>query len=336
MPTNLDLELQERLGHGSMTEVWKAFDPQLQRNVAVKLFHVDLLNDPDFMASYQNLPRVRAAKLTVSLRHPNIVRMHGFHITPPRESEKTLAYIVMDYIEGPTFADYLRDTSYRKEFPSASEVENLFASIAAAIDYAHQQGVIHGDLKPTNILLDTHNTSRHPMGEPMLTDFGISRLLETTTGARGRRELDMPFYISPEQARGRPANENPHISPALSAIIMRSLAKDPEERFPSAASLVTALSEALGVSAPETLGQPISSVDTMNGQAKLSSTESTRLSELAPPTVSSPPHVAAQSSPPSQDEQDTRTIKLPRAHFAARSSPQPSPSESSGQDVRAP
>jgi serine/threonine protein kinase len=160
MPTNLDLELQERLGYGSMTEVWKAFDPQLQRNVAVKLFQADLLNDPDFMASYQNLPRVREAKLIVSLRHPNIVRMHGFNITPPSESEKTLAYIVMDYIEGPTFADYLRDTSYRKEFPSASEVENLFASIAAAIDYAHQQGVIHGDLKPTNILLNTHNTHR--------------------------------------------------------------------------------------------------------------------------------------------------------------------------------
>jgi serine/threonine protein kinase len=379
MPTNLDLELQERLGYGSMTEVWKAFDPQLQRNVAVKLFQADLLNDPDFMASYQNLPRVREAKLIVSLRHPNIVRMHGFNITPPSESEKTLAYIVMDYIEGPTFADYLRDTSYRKEFPSASEVENLFASIAAAIDYAHQQGVIHGDLKPTNILLNTHNTSRHPMGEPMLTDFSISRLLETSTGALGRKELDMAFYISPEQAQGQPANErsdiyalgvmlyeictgtrpfqgdspaiirkeqvntlppppaqvNPHISPALSAIIMRSLAKDPAERFPNAASMATAHSEAFGDSAPESLSQPVSPADTMNGQANLSSTESTQLSELVPSTVSSPPHVAAQSSPPSQDEQDTRTIKLPRAHFAARFSP-PSPmSEGTGQDVRA-
>src|SRR5712691_3749483 len=212
----------------------------------------------------------------------------------------------MDYIEGPTFADYLRDTSYRKEFPSASEVTRLFASIAAAIDYAHDKGVIHGDLKPTNILLNTHNTSRHPMGEPMLTDFSISRLLETSTGALGRKELDIPFYISPEQAQGQPANErsdiyalgvmlyeictgtrpfqgdspaiirkeqvntlppppaqvNPHISPALSAIIMRSLAKDPAERFPNAASMATAHSEAFVNSAPESLSQPVSPAET--------------------------------------------------------------------------
>src|SRR5438270_14068389 len=116
-----DLELQERLGRGDLAEVWKAFDPQLQRNVAVKIFHADLVNDPDFMARYQNLPRVREAKLIVSLRHPNIVRMRGFHVTPPSKSESSLAYIVMAYIEGPTFADYLRDTSYRQAFPSATQ-----------------------------------------------------------------------------------------------------------------------------------------------------------------------------------------------------------------------
>src|SRR2546421_1009482 len=203
-----DLELQERLGQGGMAEVWKAFDPQSQRSVAVKVLHADLVNEPDFMTSYRNLPRVPEGKLIVSLRHPNIVRMHGFHISPPSESEESQAYIVMDYIEGSTFADYLRDTSYRKVFPSAREVEDLFASIAAALDYAHKQGVIHGDLKPTNILLDTHNTSRHPMGEPMLTDFGLRTLLETSTGALGRRERDMPFYISPKQAQGQPANED--------------------------------------------------------------------------------------------------------------------------------
>src|SRR2546423_466935 len=273
MPTDVDLELQERLGHGGMAEVWKAFDSQSQHFVAVKIFHDDLLNDPDFMASYQNLPRVREAKQIVSLHHPNIVRMHGFHITPPDESEKTQAYIVMDYIEGSTLADYLRETSYKQEFPFHSEVEDLFASIAAAIGYAHQQGVIHGDLKPTNILLDIHDTSRHPMGEPMLTDFGLRSLLGTSTGALGRQKPDLPFYISPEQAQGQPANErsdlyalgvmlyeictgtrpfqgdslsslreqqintmpippikvNPHISPALSAIIMRSQAIDPAE-----------------------------------------------------------------------------------------------------------
>ncbi len=306
--------------------------------------------------------------------------MHGFHITPPDESEKTQAYIVMDYIEGPNLTDYLRETSYKQEFPFHSEVEDLFASIAAAIDYAHQQGVIHGDLKPTNILLDTHNTSRHPMGEPMLTDFGISRLLETSTGALGRKELDMPFYISPEQAQGQPANErsdiyslgvmlyeictgtrpfqgnspasireqhistmptpptemNPNISPALSAVIMHSLAKDPAERFSEAASMVTALAEAIDISTSEILSQPVSPADTMNGQANLSSTESPQQSELVSSTVSSSPRVVAQSSPQGQNEQDPTTIKVPRTRGAAQSFPPPSLSESTGPDVPAP
>ena len=177
-PNRIDkYELQQSLGQNGITEIWKAFDKQAHRYVVIKLFHAQLKADPDFMTRFQ-----QEAQAIVSLRHPNIVRMHGFHITPPSESEKTQAYIVMDYIEGPTLADYLHDTSYKQEFPFHSEVEDLFASIAAAIDYAHQQGVIHGDLKPTNILLDTHNTSGHPMGEPMLTDFGLSRLLETSTG----------------------------------------------------------------------------------------------------------------------------------------------------------
>jgi serine/threonine protein kinase len=371
-----DLELQERLGQGGMAEVWKAFDPQLQRSVAVKILHADLVNEPDFMTSYRNLPRVREAKLIVSLRHPNIVRMHGFHISPPSESEKTRAYIVMDYIEGPTFADYLRDTSYRQAFLSAIQVEDLFASIAAAIDCAHQQGLIHGDLKPTNILLDTHNTAHNPMGEPMLTDFGLRTLLETSTGVLGRSEHDMPFYISPEQAQGHPATEhsdlyalgvmlyetctgerpfkgdspasireqqinavppppaqmNPHISAALSAIILRSLAKDPRERFPSAASMVTALAEALDISTSEIPGHPVSPVDTMNGRAHLSSTEPTLLPELVSSMVSSP-HVVARSSPQPQNEQDTTTIKLPRAPVATQIS---SLSKGTGQDAPSP
>ena len=102
-----DLELQERLGHGDLAEVWKAFDPQVQHYVAVKLFDADLLNDPAFMTFYQNLPRLPEAQRIVSLQHPNIVRLHGFHITPASEAEEALAYLVMDYIAGPTLAGTL-------------------------------------------------------------------------------------------------------------------------------------------------------------------------------------------------------------------------------------
>ena len=87
-----DLELQERLGHGDLAEVWKAFDPQVQHYVAVKLFDADLLNDPAFMTFYQNLPRLPEAQRILALQHPNIVRLHGFHITPSSEAEKPVAY----------------------------------------------------------------------------------------------------------------------------------------------------------------------------------------------------------------------------------------------------
>ena len=190
-----DLELQERLGRGGMAEAWKAYDPQLQRSVVVKIFHTDLLTDADFMTRFRNLPRVPEAKLIASLQHPNIVPMHGFHISPAEEAEETLAYVVTDYVDGPSFAEYLRHTSYQKAFPSAAEVTHLFASIAAPLDFAHQRGIIHGDLKPTNLLLDKHNTSRHAMGEPMLTDFGLSSLLGTSSGAFNGKELSVPFYI---------------------------------------------------------------------------------------------------------------------------------------------
>src|SRR5207253_1607133 len=129
-----DLELQERLGRGDMTEVWKAFDPQLQRNVAVKIFHADLLNDSAFMTRFWDLALSPEAQKIHSLHHPNIVQIHGFQISRSAESESPVAYIVMDYIEGPTCADYLRETSYRQAFPSAIDETGLFASIASAID----------------------------------------------------------------------------------------------------------------------------------------------------------------------------------------------------------
>src|SRR2546430_157628 len=132
-----DLELQERLGRGGMAEAWKAYDPQLQRRVVVKIFHTDLLTDPDFMTRFRNLPRVHEAKLIASLQHPNIVPMHGFHISPAEEGEQALAYVVVGYVDGPGFAEYLRHTSYQKAFPSAADVTHLFASLAATLDFAH-------------------------------------------------------------------------------------------------------------------------------------------------------------------------------------------------------
>ena len=84
--------------------------------------------------------------------------------------------MVMDYIQGGTLADYIRNTVRKGLFPSAADIVYLFTAISLALDYAHQKGMIHRDIKPANILLDTTATMGKATGEPILTDFGIARL----------------------------------------------------------------------------------------------------------------------------------------------------------------
>lgn len=293
-------ELQERLGHGGMAEVWKALDTQLQRYVAIKLLHTNLKEDPHFNARFEH-----EARLIASLHHPNIVQIHDFQIASS-EAEGTIAYMVMDYVEGQTLAEYIHHTSGQGNIPSPAEIVQLFTSISLAVDYAHQQGMIHRDLKPSNILLDKRNTLRNPMGEPILTDFGLARLLASPSfSTLTATQLGTPLYIAPEQATGQAGNErsdiyslgiilyeivtgtlpfqgdtpiavmyqhlntpppspvliNPNISPALVKVIMRCLAKDSALRFPSATSMVAAIAAALNVPVPASLGEPLNSVD---------------------------------------------------------------------------
>jgi eukaryotic-like serine/threonine-protein kinase len=297
-------ELRERLGRGSMAEVWKAFDTQLQRSAALKILHADLLNDSHFISRFQ-----REAQVIASLHHPNIVQVYDFHIARPPESESTFAYIVMDYVEGITLSEYIRNTSCMRKFPSPTDIVQLFTPLCIALDYAHQKGMIHRDIKPANILLDQHNTKHHPMGEPLLTDFGIATFMGVTSGTFSRMWLGTPLYISPEQAQGHPGNEqsdiyslgvilyeictgvqpfqgesmpaimlehintmptppdliNPNIPPALTHVILRCLAKDRAARFNNASILIASVTEALGIPLPAELSLPIQPQDVMNG-----------------------------------------------------------------------
>ena len=303
-------ELQERLGHGGMAEVWKAFDTQLQRHVAIKLLHANLQADPDFVTRFE-----REAQAVASLRHPNIVQIHDFQVSEPPESASPTPYMVMAYIEGQTLATYIASTSARGKIPSPVEIVHLFTSISLAVDYAHSKGMIHRDIKPANILLDRHNAVRNPMGEPVLTDFGLAKLLGVSAGTITAAQLGTPVYTSPEQARGYAGNErsdlyalgvilyemvtgvrpfrgdtpvailsqhldvmptspvllNPNIPPALTMVIMTALAKDPNARFARATTMTVAIAEALNVPLPESLGSATHALDIRNMPTHISS-----------------------------------------------------------------
>lgn len=287
-------EMQSRLAQGGMGEVWKALDTQLQRLVAIKLLHTERQDDPDFVTRFE-----REAQLIASLRHPNIVKIHDFHTAMPPEVEAPMAYMVMDYVQGQTLADYIRSTSRKGQFPSSEDLLYIFTATSLAIDYAHRQGMVHRDIKPANILLDKRLPTARSMGEPILTDFGIARLQGAPSGTIVGSLLGTPLYISPEQAQGQhgdgrsdlyslgvilyemmtgvtpfrgdttmailmqhlhmepmpPHLINPRISLEASAVILKSLAKDPNARFESAAALTIALAQALNMPVPRSLQQ---------------------------------------------------------------------------------
>ena len=327
-------EMQERLGQSSIAEVWKAFDTHVHRYVAIKILHTNLQADPEFVTRFQ-----REVQVIASLRHPNIVQYYDFSTSQLSGAASVTAYIVMDYVEGGTLASYIRNTSRERKLLPLADIVRLFTSIAMAIDYAHQRGVVHGDIKPTNILLDKQNISLNLSGEPNVTDFGMDKMLGGVAASTGGSLNGTPLYISPEQVMGSPATAssdlyslgimlyeictgtppflgsnpaaimnqhvntipaspaliNPTLPPALVTVIMRSIAKDPSARFPTASALVAAFAaasqqEALRTPIPESVAQPASPANAMDMPTMISTRQTPFLAGMTPsgPMPSSP------------------------------------------------
>src|SRR5579883_1432052 len=319
--------LQERLAYGGMGEVWKAFDTQLQRHVAIKLLRTDRRHDPDFVSRFE-----REARFIASLHHPNIVQIHDFRLSQPPESNPAEAFMVMDYVQGQTLADYIQNTSRQGQFPSASDTIYLFTAISLAIDYAHQKGMIHRDIKPANILLDQRLPTARPMGEPVLTDFGIAQLQGTAPGIVIETLLGTPHYIAPEQAQGEqgdarsdlyslgiilyemmtgatpfrgntaiailmqhiqgvpvpPESINVQLPAQVSKVILKSIDRKPADRFPSAAEMTIALAEAFHIPVPPVLNETRHSIATPTA-SPLSTSAPVPLASPIPPQEVQPP-----------------------------------------------
>ena len=264
-----EYRLEALLGSGGMARVYRARDTQLNRLAAIKVIDVPFRADADYEARFR-----REAQAIAQLDHPNIVRLYRYG------EVSGVLYMAMQYVEGRDLETILEENLKQGTRLPSERIKRVVTDVCAALDYAHAKGVIHRDVKPANILIDS-------TGRAILTDFGLALLVDT--GTRGEI-FGSPFYIAPEQAissanvtrqsdlysmgvivyemfTGRPpfmadnpldiallhmtetprlpSQLNSQITPQLDAVILKALAKEPNERYQTGAELVNALDEAL-------------------------------------------------------------------------------------------
>lgn len=270
--------LDALIGDGGMGSVYRAYDLKLERTVSVKVMHEHFARRDSFRERLR-----QEAKSLASLDHPSIVRVLDYG-----ETEDT-AYIVMEYISGGSLRAHLQRLQERRRYLPIEQGLQIGYQIADALDYAHQRGLIHRDVKPSNIILKRLSRSDEPGEQPfraVLTDFGLVKLLSGTSLTQSGITLGTPNYMSPEQCEGNdidgrsdlyslgivlyelltnrlPFTFNslaeaiaahmrgempleireyrPEVPGVVDAIVARSLAKDPIDRFASGDAMATAL-----------------------------------------------------------------------------------------------
>lgn len=192
-----NVRIDKYLARGGMAEVYLGTHLTLDRPVAVKVLHSYIEEEPDLLLRFQ-----REAKVVAGLRHPNIVQIYDFNAIDGHP------YIVMEYLKGPPLRNYLRNLHNRNGRIPTAQIARLLKSLTDSLDYAHEQGVIHRDIKPGNIML--HGKSDElPLEEPLsndveaiLTDFGLVRIANTASQTASGLVSGTPAYMSPEQAKG--------------------------------------------------------------------------------------------------------------------------------------
>ncbi len=260
-------KIEDLLGQGGMSAVYKAYDPNLKRVVAIKLVHPHLSSDPEFVKRFEE-----EASVVASLRHPNIIQVFDFN------SDQGVNYMVMEYVPGETLQERLKRLNENQRRMTLEEALKITINICDALSYAHKRGMVHRDIKPANIMLDVNN-------QAVLMDFGIVKIIggtmHTVTGA----VMGTARYMPPEVVRSEPADQRSDIyalgitlyemlsgkppfeansamtvmmmhlndpvpdlrplradlDPQLMPVLMKALAKDRNQRYASADEFATAL-----------------------------------------------------------------------------------------------
>ena len=260
-------QIQELLGEGGMSAVYKAYDPNLRRVVAVKLIHSHLSRDPKFVRRFEE-----EAAAVAKLRHENIIQIFDFN------NEGSTYYIVFEFVPGESLRERMVRLNESNRVISVYDITSYSASIADALHYAHKRGLIHRDIKPANVMISVQ-------GQAILTDFGIVKIVGGDTHTATGAVMGTARYISPEQVRaesvdfrtdiyslgvtifemasGKPPyaadsamtvmmmhindpvpdirSYRPDLPPALTDVINKAMAKDPDQRFQDGAELAAAL-----------------------------------------------------------------------------------------------
>ncbi len=255
--------VEARIGQGGMAEVFRGFDPSLDRTVAIKVLVHPFDRDAGFVARFR-----REAQAAARLNHPNIVGVYD------AGADGDTQYIVMEYIEGRTLASFLAGGG----LPTATQAVELAEKVASALQAAHEHGIIHRDIKPANVMVTR-------AGAVKVMDFGIARVQTDATAPQTSSVIGTPAYFSPEQAQGQPVDarsdiyslgcvlyemlahhqaftgdtpvaiaykqvnetppppsaSNPDVPPRLDAVVMKCLAKNPANRYQTAGELIADL-----------------------------------------------------------------------------------------------
>lgn len=280
-------QVLEPLGSGGMARVYRAYHPQLNRYVAIKVLRPDLLEDDAFNGRFH-----REAQAVAALRHPNIVQVYDF------DTQDDLTYMIMELLPGDTLHARLSQYRIRSEHMPYGEMVRILLDLLAGLDYAHQQGMIHRDIKPANILLTQQ-------GQAVLADFGIAQIVGGTRHTVSGALLGTLNYMAPEQGLQNisdvrsdlysvgvvfyemltrqppyeaetplaillkhvndplplPRDLNPEMPAPFEQVIFKALAKQPDDRYQTAVAMSTALQEAsqqAGLTIPSHISLPMS------------------------------------------------------------------------------
>jgi hypothetical protein len=177
-------EVLEPLGRGGMADVYKGRHPRLDRTVAIKVLPANLAHEADFRARFE-----REARAIAALKRPNIVQVFDFG-----EADGAY-YMVMEYIAGKDLGNLIHERGRL----ALAEALPLLREVAAALDYAHTQGLVHRDVKPSNVLLEFGSNGNNPRA--ILTDFGIAKIVAGGSGMTKSAIVGTADYIAPEQIR---------------------------------------------------------------------------------------------------------------------------------------